>query len=553
MITGSNPDANFDYELAKHIKTIKDEINAIAKGSQNKIDFLTKNSKGSSSILGGLKQIKQQLTSFAENPEIIVAKLDELNSIMVNLSNWYKVLQNVGLSIDCFWLSPQDYKVPNIKSNLFDILKLTFINVFLSYFKDYNNVDKISIGKTNNIEVWTSSGIEWADILRRMIDEDFTQKTGTTVKLNILPAGQVSAGSINALMLSVINGKAPDVVLGLDAGSPTEFAMRNVVYDLTQFKDYNDVSKRFTPNIMEAFKYKKGIYALPSTMDFKVMFYRVDILSKYKIKIPETWNELYENVLPILYDNKLSCWVPMDYSMFLFQNGGTFYTKDYLKSALDTPEAYKSFKQMLDLFIRYGVPVSTNFFNRFRTGEIPIGISTMADYMKLQVGAPELAGRWAIAQVPGTLKDDGTIDRSVGSLAGQTSILINQSKNKDKAWEFLKWWTSEAIQTKYGHNLEANLGTAARWNSANIKSFKSQNWRKKDLAVIEECWQWEHEIQGVPGGYYTGRNISNAWNRIIVGNQAMTIRDSLEQAVKDINKEMKLKQKEYNYTKNNSN
>ena len=45
------------------------------------------------------------------------------------------------------------------------------------------------------------------------------------------------------------------------------------------------------------------------------------------------------------------------------------------------------------------------------------------------------------------------------------------------------------------------------------------------------------------GGYYTSRHLSNAWNRII--NNGQSVRDALEEAVYDINRELRAKQEEY--------
>ena len=47
----------------------------------------------------------------------------------------------------------------------------------------------------------------------------------------------------------------------------------------------------------------------------------------------------------------------------------------------------------------------------------------------------------------------------------------------------------------------------------------------------------------VLGGYFTGRHIVNAWNRVVMSN--VLVRDSLEKAVKDINRELRQKQEEY--------
>ncbi|NMB96199.1 MAG: hypothetical protein GYA02_06260, partial [Clostridiaceae bacterium] len=68
-------------------------------------------------------------------------------------------------------------------------------------------------------------------------------------------------------------------------------------------------------------------------------------------------------------------------------------------------------------------------------------------------------------------------------------------------------------------------------------------WDRHDLDVIEYMFGWAQEMPIVLGGYFTSRHISNAWNRIII--EGMNVRESLEMAVEDINKELRMKQEEY--------
>lgn len=49
-------------------------------------------------------------------------------------------------------------------------------------------------------------------------------------------------------------------------------------------------------------------------------------------------------------------------------------------------------------------------------------------------------------------------------------------------------------------------------------------------------------IPNVLGGYYTGRHINNAWNRVVI--DGMLPRESLERAVSDINKELERKREQ---------
>ena len=73
-------------------------------------------------------------------------------------------------------------------------------------------------------------------------------------------------------------------------------------------------------------------------------------------------------------------------------------------------------------------------------------------------------------------------------------------------------------------------------------------WNKADLEVIESQWEWVREAPIVLGSYYTGRYLNNAWNSAVIGN--MNPKDALDQAVEEINKEMRMKQEEYHVQKN---
>ena len=102
---------------------------------------------------------------------------------------------------------------------------------------------------------------------------------------------------------------------------------------------------------------------------------------------------------------------------------------------------------------------------------------------------------------------------------------------------------SEETQIQYGRELEALIGTSARWNTANVSAFTSLPWEDNNIDIITAQMAEAREQYIVPGGYFTGRHIINAWNRTILGNESA--RDSLEAAVKDINKELDAKMKEF--------
>ncbi len=65
----------------------------------------------------------------------------------------------------------------------------------------------------------------------------------------------------------------------------------------------------------------------------------------------------------------------------------------------------------------------------------------------------------------------------------------------------------------------------------------------EELEVINEQWSYFTETPVVLGGYYTPRYLTTALNQAVL--QGSNIRIALEDAVREINKEMKRKQKEF--------
>lgn len=167
-------------------------------------------------------------------------------------------------------------------------------------------------------------------------------------------------------------------------------------------------------------------------------------------------------------------------------------------------------------------------------------MANYATYMLLSTAAPELNGWWGMKPMPGIEQADGTIDRTTGGLA-QTGIIFQSSSKQQQAWEFLKWWTSADAQEEFGTELEALLGVEARWNTANVEALQRLPWSQSDIDAILEQWDWFKEREVVLGGYYTTRYISNIWNEVVLG--GVLPRESLENSVKEINKELRKKRR----------
>ena len=544
MITGPAPDLNYEYELETDVPDLLDDMDAVISALDSCIEWLDELSGESSLVNSYLKSIRTQLKMLYRKPDRIPANMGTLHNALSSFGNLIITLQDQPLTIDSFTLTPKGQTIETPRSSFSQRMIVTLKNFFYSFFKDYKTVGSVldeDTVVTDTIDVWIARGKEYGELIKELADETFTPGNGIEVRLNIMPPG-TAAGAINPLMLAVNSGRAPDVSMGQLAGQPAELAFRGAVLDLTQFEDFETVSKRFLPEILVPLGVNGGIYGLPELMGFRTLFYRTDIFSELGLSVPDTWDELYRNVLPALNQNGMQFYYAPQYDPFLFQYGGTYYDKNGLVSALDTPQAFQSFKELCELYTAYGVPVSASFFNRFRTGEIPAGVGDFSFYTQLAAAAPELNGLWTMSLLPGHATEDG-INRTVGPVSADAAVILSGSKNKEAAWQYIKWWTSSQTQSDFAMRIEASLGIAARWPSANLEAFLSLPWRPFEKRVITEQMEWVRETPVYLGGYFSGRHFTNAFTKVVVSN--LNVRDALEKAVEDINKEMLRKREQF--------
>ena len=265
------------------------------------------------------------------------------------------------------------------------------------------------------------------------------------------------------------------------------------------------------------------------------MFYRTDIFKVLELEAPETWDDFLA-VTAVLQRNNMASWIPYTqitasttvntgvgglnlFASILQQNGAELYNKELNSCTLDSKLSLKAFTYWSEMYTKYKMPTTANFYNRFRIGTMPLGIEVYTQYTTLKQAAPEIDGRWAVAMVPGTRHADGTIDRTVSG-AGTGCGILSASKNKEGAWEFLKWWTRADTQLKYNNNVESILGTVSRTATATNEAFEQMVWSAGDLKILKEQRAQIKEIPEVPGSYYVSRAVDQAFWSVVNGGES---------------------------------
>ena len=250
-----------------------------------------------------------------------------------------------------------------------------------------------------------------------------------------------------------------------------------------------------------------------------MLFYRTDVFDELNLKAPETWDDLLK-IAPVLQRNNLQIGVPSGitdvgiYPTLLAQNGLSYYNEDFSGTNFGNEAAIKSFSTWTDFYSKYSFPLSYNFFNRFRSGEMPIGIAAYTTYNYLKAAAPEINGLWKMIPIPKTIREDGTSDDTTVSLASTAGIIL-KGKSRDNAWLFLKWFVSSQTQAKFGNSVEAVLGSSGRYATANKNAFSNLPWTSSEAEMLIDQWGSVTEMPVIPATYIVDRNICNAFKKVV--------------------------------------
>ncbi len=511
MITGTSPDSLRDYQLDVKLPDTIKGFASVSKELTQIMAELDRRKIGNGEMVE-LSTLKDQIADFIDEPESIPDRLESFKTNIGALSDWCIKMSSQSVIYDYFIICGNAVENDRAKANFFEKLIMEIKALIASFANDYNSISDSSEAE-KKITVWMSSGRDQANIMKRIVDSDFKLKYDVSVDLKLVQ---------NATILSaLIAGKGPDVALELLAANPVDYAVRNALYDLKKFDDYDEVAKRFYESAVIPFSFNGGVYALPEKQSFPMLFYRTDVLEELGISIPETWDDVAVCLTELTNANMefgVSC-ADADntlatMAMFLYQNGGSLYVDNDKRSGLTTNEAMSAFKQLTDLYTSYKLPYAFNSLNRFRSGEMPMVIADYSLYNQLCISAPEINGLWGVSIVPGTAHADGTVDRSVaGTVTG--CAIISTSKEKEAAWDFVKWWTSATTQADYGIQIESLLGQAARYPTANIEALAALPWSDKELAQLTQQQQHVKAVPQVPGSYFTSRHIYNAFRRVL--------------------------------------
>ena len=538
VATGDRDDSLRVWDVKKELPGLLERLEGLQATFETMIDEAIEINGETSIVSQAFDSLAQDVKNLLKEPDKIPNQQVQVATLQERLQDQRQELLSGPLEIEKFYIAPVESKLPKMTANWFEKV----VNMFSSLVYSFSGQNELAEQDDDELNVWMMWGRDYAEELQQLADQQFTPEHGIKVNVNLIQ-------DENLLIMAKAAGIMPDIALGVPSEMPFEMALRGAAKDLTTLPGSDDLLENYAPGTLLPYYYQDGYYGIPETINFKVLFYRKDILDQLDLDVPDTWDDVYE-MMPTLLQNQMNFYVdPKDFTYMLYQNDVELYKQNGIASGLDDSKAFKAFEEWTNLFNLRGMDLDVeSFYQQFRNGTFPIGISDFNDYMELLVAAPEILDVWGLAPVPGHVNDDGEVVRwSGGAGDDTTSMMLFSDTPEDKqdvAWEFLQWYASADIQTEYGLNLEQFRGETFRWNSANIEAFTQMPWRQDDLDVIVDQWRWIKDIVNVPGGYMTLRQIEFAWNLTVIDGE--NPRTELEKAVKEINRELNRKQSEFN-------
>lgn len=614
MITGPEPDSYRDYHFERLIpdvvKGLKEQ-SEILQGVSDKLKEITGEKGEHAATLDKVAVYLNRMGTYASK---IASSMGTLKDYCGSLGTWLTDTQNQPLFLDYLCIQAVDAEVPQNEPGFFASFWGEIQKFYVSFFADYNSIGSMKEeGVTSEdlkkvaIEVWTSTSREQAQIIRSLVDDEFTIKYNIPVEVKLVVGG--------TLLPATLAGTGPDVSMGGTQGDPVNYAIRSAVKslntttgdskigynfnDLSKWADhpvyknlidkidtFDQVKERFAPTAMVPITLYSETYAIPENMGFSMMFYRKDIFSELKIDVPNTWSE-FNNTIYTLQSKMLDIGFPgglpgsmilmyqQDEDLYDMGNYDEFYdlyhkngiTDEMLKEKgltytneegkvvpktdgmtinLDSDVSLAAFQKVCNYFTMYDFPANfiESMATRFRQGTMPLVIVDYTFYNQLIVFAPEIKGLWEFTPLPGTAGKDDTINNT--TIAAITPIIMMRSvtdENALAAWTYMQWWTSAEIQSAYGNEMVALLGPSAKQPTANLEALLNMAWSKDEYDNLRAQFNAVTCTPEFPGSYIIPRYGSFAF--LEVYNDGAEPVEALRAYIKDINSELSRKRAEF--------
>jgi multiple sugar transport system substrate-binding protein len=306
--------------------------------------------------------------------------------------------------------------------------------------------------KQGDIEVW--QGKDTSGNFPKLIKQFNDSHPNGKVTFHELPD---SADQQRQQMIQNTQIKNPKMaVMSVDVVWTAEFAAKGYAEALPadQFP-----TEGYLKAAVDAATYFNKLYAYPSTSDGGLLYYRKDLLDKYSLKPPTSFDEMKaacDKIQAGEKDSKLGCFagqynkyegLTVNFDEAVHGAGGVIVGPDG-KPNVATPEATKGLQTLTDWFKTGYIPKAAITWQEeqgrqaFQKGELIFhrNWGYVYNLANKTDGSSEIAGKFGVAPLP------GITGPGVSSLGGHNYAIAKNAENKGTAVDFLKFMSSPEVQ-----------------------------------------------------------------------------------------------------------
>lgn len=399
------------------------------------------------------------------------------------------------------------------KISIIAILILTLVSLSACGGNKESEVIYVEEGATK-ITVYAREFEQWArDHLESLVNE-FNKDLTDGIQVNVKFYTQDTYA--DALTVARENGKAPDLYMTTYGELYTNIQNKNAT-DISSY--LSEAAKEdILDTALELVTYDDKVYAYPWNLEpGTLLFYRKDMLQAAGVtKAPTSWSELLDacaKIKPTLNRAQYCIGLPLGgtenawvtYGMQQNTTGGLALDDSWKNHRLDN-EGYKQIAKLFyDVYSNEYAPTA---------GLTSEGYTYIVDALCDGKLAMTFAGSWCVAEIYDYTNNDLSMVEKIGvapiptingDQSGTTSAnggwcycISEQSKNKDKAAQFLNWMFTESAERTAQYFIEAYNSKAP--TSQSVKDYldtTESNVPSEWTAVINEV-----AAKGIPEPIY---------------------------------------------------
>ena len=316
------------------------------------------------------------------------------------------------------------------------------------------------------------------------------------------------------VLVSANSNALPDVARCDIAWLP-EFQKMGILVALDEeMADFADVSGQLLDSAISTAVIGGHYYALALNTNSKIVFYNTAMLEAADVKVPTTMDEWVEAIKKLSGENAngqqvwgwnepaLAGW---NICPFIWSFGGSLTNEDQTAATgyINSPATVKAIETFAELVKAGGI-------TGFNAGDIP-----MTDGFGTGRYAMMLEGPWKSAELAGAYPDVayGTAPIPAGeggsiSVLGGEDIAMFNSANKEAAWKFMQFMTSEYAETEMAKCGQIPVNKAA---------LESETVKAADYAPFIEAIQTAKARPTVAAWSEMDNDLQVAMNAVVTG------------------------------------